>query len=295
MDEQITNTEAVEETDGFSEEELAAFEDGWGDAPTPVTEETEPEEPEADEPEEQEQGEEAEETETAEETGGDGTDDGEPADTKTDEPEKFQLTHLKETKDYTRDETIALAQKGLDYDYIRGERDKLRTEKAELEQYGAFVKEMAENAGLTPEGLMESTRVRLAMNKAKAEGKTVSEDQVRDRIRQAQREAAAPKEEPKEETKPDDGEAKAKMAIDRFMQLYPDVKGDEIPQKVWDEANKLGDLVVPWQKYQNEKLREELATLKQNQKNRERSTGSRRTAGASVTRDAFDEGWDSSS
>lgn len=290
MDE-LNTTEAVEETEGFSEDELAAFEDGWEDAPA-VAQTAEPEEPETDEPDEQEQGEEAEETETAED-GGDGTDEADTADTQAEKPETFQLTHLKETKDYSKDETIALAQKGLDYDYIRGERDKLRTEKAELEQYGAFVKEMAENAGLTPEGLMESTRVRLAMNKAKAEGKTVSEDQVRDRIRQAQREAAAPKEEPKAEAKPDDGEAKAKMAIDRFMQLYPDVKGDEIPQKVWDEANKLGDLVVPWQKYQNEKLREELATLKQNQKNRERSTGSRRTAGASVQRDAFDDGWDS--
>ena len=42
--------------------------------------------------------------------------------------------------------------------------------------------------------------------------------------------------------------------------------------------------------YQNKKLKEELKTLKQNQKNKERSTGSKKSAGKKTV-DKWFEGW----
>ena len=290
MDENRT-TEAAEAVE-LSDEEMSAFDEGWGDAPVPAEETAEPEEETADETGEAQPGAEAEADEADDVGEGEAeAEEGEPEpDTQGEEakPETFQLTHLKETKDYTRDEMVALAQKGLDYDFVRGERDRLKTEQKDLERFGGFVKEMAEAAGLSTDELMEGTRARLLMNQAKAKGETLTEEQARAKVRQD----AAPKAEPAKEEQ--SGEDKAKEAIDRFLQLYPEVKGEDIPQSVWDEANRLGDLVGPWQKYQNKKLSEEIETLRQNKRNRERSTGSRRTAGAAAHRDAFDEGWDSS-
>jgi hypothetical protein len=85
--------------------------------------------------------------------------------------------------------------------------------------------------------------------------------------------------------------------IDRFLKVYPDVTGDQIPQEVWDETKRNGgDLLVAYQAYMIKTLKAENAKVKQteqNNKNSKRSTGSLNSAGANRKKDAFDEGWDS--
>ena len=78
-----------------------------------------------------------------------------------------------------------------------------------------------------------------------------------------------------------------------FLQSYPDVKADSIPKEVWDDAGRTFDLTGAYQRYEIRQLREENKTLRQNKKNEERSTGSRKSVGATTPKDPFDEAWDS--
>lgn len=80
----------------------------------------------------------------------------------------------------------------------------------------------------------------------------------------------------------------------RFAREYPEVRAEEIPQEVWTAFREgKGELCDLFARRENRQLRQSLAALQQNERNRERSTGSRQSAGSSGKRDAFDEGWDS--
>ncbi len=78
----------------------------------------------------------------------------------------------------------------------------------------------------------------------------------------------------------------------KFIEAYPGVKGDEIPDEVWQESFRTGDLVGAYARYENRVLKERLDKFEQNQKNKDRSTGSRKTAGSSKVKDAIDLDWD---
>ena len=81
--------------------------------------------------------------------------------------------------------------------------------------------------------------------------------------------------------------------LTRFVEIYPEVKATDIPQSVWAEVNKSGNLVEAYSRYENKQLRDKVAVLEQNAKNAARSTGSRKSAGASKPKDPFDDIWDS--
>ena len=67
----------------------------------------------------------------------------------------------------------------------------------------------------------------------------------------------------------------------RFLQAYPDVCPTDIPESVWEQANRTGDLLEAYRVFEIAQLRQELADLKLNQKNRERDVGSARSDGES--------------
>ena len=89
-------------------------------------------------------------------------------------------------------------------------------------------------------------------------------------------------------------------AVDQFVQKYPGVKAEEIPQAVWDEVKRTGDLVGAYENYQNTKvkddkiasLEQEIETLKQNQKNAARSTGSASSSGKTSGKSLIQQLWD---
>lgn len=98
------------------------------------------------------------------------------------------------------------------------------------------------------------------------------------------------KAEPAQET-PDDA---TQAQLKRFLETYPEVKAESIPQDVWqDSFAHGGDLTGAYARWENKQLKAQLAQMKQAQQNKTRSTGSRKTAGAAVSKDSFDEGWDS--
>lgn len=217
-----------------------------------------------------------------------------------DQGEAFVLRHLGEERSVGRDEVVTLAQKGLDYDRIREKWDSVKDDVPKLRMYEDFLRELAEARGGDIESLIDETRTRTLIARAKAEGRdpdpaAAAAEAVRIRLK-----GGVPDTAKRAETPEADGQARMKEAVDRFIGIYGNtVKSGDIPPEVWDEAQRTGDLIGPYQKHlaqkqeaEISKLRKELEQAKQQKKNRERSTGSARSEGASASRDPFDEGWD---
>lgn len=280
------------EVDTVSEETRAAIDKYWSDDSDNVEWSDEAET--ADEQEEAE----AEETED----GGEDNEEAEEAETKEEEtkpeaePEKkdeaghqrFKLKVKGEEREVDLDEMTALAQKGGDYDGLKADRDTLRDENGKLKEYESFLKELADNGGISIDEVMESTRVEMLMRKAERDGEDLTEEEARKQVK-----AAHKKQEPKEEPAHEKtAEERAQEAVQAFVKRYPNVKSEDIPQSVWDDANRTGDLIGAYQEYRLQKMSEEITQLKQNNKNKERSTGSRKTAGASSTKTKVDEAWE---
>lgn len=257
--------------EGLSDAELLA---GFGDEETPVEETEAVEETVEEEPAEQSDQTVEEDTEVTEEPK------EEPVEEAKTEDQLFTLKHLGETKDYSKDEIIPLAQKGLDYDRIRTERDTLKSEQATLKEHEEFLKELAELAGQSVEELMIATKARLIVQDEKKKGRDISLENAMYRVQSDMKAKKA---------------APAKTAIQesfaRFAELYPDVKAEDIPKEVWTEfGDGKKDLSIVYTQFLSnselkktqEKLRqleEKVKTAEQNQKNRQRSTGSRRSNG----------------
>ena len=58
-----------------------------------------------------------------------------------------------------------------------------------------------------------------------------------------------------------------------FVEEYPDVRPEDIPQQVWEWAQQEGSLVSAYRKWEIAELKDELAALEINQKNRRAAIG----------------------
>lgn len=285
--ENLNPTEATEEVIDDS-----VFDTEWGESPVEdddmdLSDDGEATEEEAAEPE-------AEEGEAAEAKA-----EAEPAsdeETKPEEPkpetenQRFKLKYNGEESEVDREKVIELAQKGMDYDRIKQERDEFKADGATMQRYkeqDGFLKDLAESAGVTVEKLMEQTKVRVLMSK---DPKLTEEDALK-QVREAAKKATEKKETEKA-TEPSPEERRQAMFAG-FMQAYPNVKADEIPKEVWEDAGRTFDLTGAYQRWENRKLKAEIELLRQNNKNKERSTGSRKSVGSAKPKDDFDDAWDS--
>lgn len=302
MDENTTN--AVETVEDQPSEIDKAFDEDWDEVPEKddfdlseePAEETTDAQPEA--------------TEAAEETGGEPEssagasekqEEAQPAEDKGGEAQNqfFTIKVNGEDKLVTLDEMTELAQKGQDYDRVKAERDTFKQDAPTIQKYKsyeAFLAELAEKSGITIDTLMENTRARILIGQAKEKGEELSEADALKQVRQKAKESAPKEPEPepvKEPEKPQETEEqKRNKAFAAFVAEYPDVDPKNIPKEVWIDFNASGNLVGSYRKYEIKQLRSENEQLKQYQKNKERSTGSRRTAGATTPKDPFDLGWD---
>lgn len=295
MDE-ITNTAELGDA-GITEADLAAFDTDWN--------ETAPDEDDFDLSDDTSDAEsDTEDAAESEDTGSEeDTTKEEPAEseapkeedeqTETEEQQEekghqlYTLKTPKGEKQCSIDEVLVYANKGMDYDGMRQDRDRLRD----------FLKEMAAPLNLSVEELIDNTRARMLIQQKKEAGEELSEMEALTIIQrnraEKQAEAQASDEKAASEA------AKAQM-IRAFVSEFPDVKATDIPADVWAECSRTGDLAGAYRKYADglkdseiKRLTKENETLKQNQKNKDRSTGPRRSAGAATPKDPFDEAWDS--
>lgn len=267
--------------------------DDWDDIDIDLASEAEDEEPAVEAaPEEADQPTEGDPTEEAAEE----PESTEPA------PELFELKHLGETKSVNRDEIVTLAQKGLNYDHIREERDSAKAEVARLKELEDFLKELAAESGGSVEDLIIDTQAaRMVQQDAKL-GKTTDKELAREKVR-LQRDRAALEKQKAEKTAVDaeaaQKQAKINDGIKRFAQAHPDLKAEEIPKEIWDKVADGGDLGALWNEHENRQLKATIAELQsklktkeQNEKNKQRAVGSQKTAGAAPQKDPWFDGWD---
>ena len=210
----------------------------------------------------------------------------------------FDLKYNKETKQYTKQQVTELAQKGLNYDHVIEQRDRLQQENADLAKFkdeysGVFetLESMAEAAGKKLPEFLTSIR----MNMLVAQG--VSQETARERIlredaeRRLQASAA-------EENRKSKAEERQREDIRRFQEKYKDVDPKTIPQEVWQAVGKGELLVDAYGDYQRRELErqlkeanEKLAIRAKNESNKQKSLGSLQSTKQETGKDPFLEGF----
>lgn len=203
----------------------------------------------------------------------------------TDTPDQdyLELKHFDEVKKVTKDEAKVLAQKGMDYDRIRGKLDEATANVAKLQKYEDFLNEL--KGGFDSiDDLMNDTRARLIADK---EG--ITREQALERVKSANQQ----KEQAQQQAQLDRNavyEEMRRQSLTAFLSAFPGVKAKDIPQEVWDDMKVTNNLVASYAKYEAKKLADENAVLKKNAENKARSTGSMKSSGK-PQKDEFDSMW----
>ena len=203
--------------------------------------------------------------------------------------QRFKIKYNGAEEEYDLDQMTTLAQKGRNYDHVVEERDSLRGKAKDAETQLAFLKDLADRAGLTVEEQIDRTRALWLMNDEFDKGNEISEADALLRV-QRDKKKAAETEEKAEQPKQND----ADREVARFMAVYPGVKYEDIPQEVWNVANQTGDLVMAYTLNEINKLKGENEKLKkdaQNERNAQRSTGPLKTSGTKKKRSVIDDAW----
>ena len=219
----------------------------------------------------------------------------------TEEP-MFDLKYNKETKQYTRQQVTELAQKGLNYDHVTEQRDRLQQENADLAKFRDensaildTLRAAAEASGKSVPEYLTSIRTNLLV----AQG--ISPETARERILREDAEQRLHSQQKAEEAAASskrDTEQRQKDDIARFQKKYKDVDPKTIPQEVW-EAVRGGELLTDaYGDYQRRELErqlreanEKLAIRAKNESNRQKSLGSLQSTKQETGKDPFLEGF----
>lgn len=195
-------------------------------------------------------------------------------------PATVKVKHLGQEMELSMEELIANAQKGLDYDHIRTERDNLKPEIELLDQlakaagmsrgdYVAAVRKHQEDAQIAAQmqrGIPEDVARRLQALEG-AQRQREAEDQARAAAQARNRDLAA------------------------FVKAYPDVT--EFPEEVVAAIAQGEKPLAAYQAYENKQLKAKLAAYQKNEENKQKTAGSMKGSGASEEADAFSSGFDS--
>lgn len=219
----------------------------------------------------------------------------------TEEP-MFDLKYNKETKQYTRQQVTELAQKGLNYDHVTEQRDRLQHENADLAKFRDensaildTLRAAAEASGKSVPEYLTSIRTNLLV----AQG--ISPETARERILREDAEQRLHSQQKAEEAAASskrDAEQRQKDDIARFQKKYKDVDPKSIPQEVW-EAVRGGELLTDaYGDYQRRELErqlreanEKLAIRAKNESNKQKSLGSLQSTKQETGKDPFLEGF----
>ena len=218
------------------------------------------------------------------------------------EEQMFDLKYNKETKKYTRQQVTELAQKGLNYDHVTEQRDRLQQEIADLTKFRDensaildTLRAAAEASGKSVQEYLTSIRTNLLV----AQG--ISPETARERILREDAEQRLHSQQKAEEAAASskrDAEQRQKDDIARFQKKYKDVDPKTIPQEVW-EAVRGGELLTDaYGDYQRRELErqlreanEKLAIRAKNESNRQKSLGSLQSTKQETGKDPFLEGF----
>lgn len=211
------------------------------------------------------------------------------------EPERFTLKNRDETRTVTRDELVAMAQKGWDYDTVRQERDQLRQYRGEADPALALVKGYAQRNGMSVEQYIDTVRKQelLAQGVSEQTAETqigLEKQQAALREQNAEAEQARQRQEAILERARQQQEARKQGMLD-FLKTYPGVKPQDIPREVWERVAGGESLVSAYTLHQNKRLEAELAAERQNKQNRQTTPGSLAASAEGDVRTDIDKWW----
>lgn len=212
-----------------------------------------------------------------------------------DQPELFTLKNRDETRQVTREELVSMAQKGLDYDTVRQERDQLRQYREEADPALLMVRGYAERSGMTVEQYLDLCRrqelLSQGVNEQTADAQIRLEKQQT--ILEAQTRAAqeARQRQEAEAQKAQEAQAARRKDMEDFMAAHPGVKGADIPNEVWAQVAAGKSMTTAYTEYENKQLKAELAAERQNKANAQRSPGSLTNPQGEDTRSELDKIW----
>lgn len=189
------------------------------------------------------------------------------------------LKHMDQVRPVTREEAQALAQKGMDYDRIRQERDQLKTYEREHKAAVDLVESYAKRLNMSVGEYLDYCRQQELMQGGMAESdakKTVQMERREAAI--TQREQALQAEQQRQEAA-QRGRNEARARLDRdvkdFMRVFPGVKASDVPKEVFQAAQKDGiGLVAAYAMHKAKAAESALEAERTNADNRARSTGS---------------------
>lgn len=222
-------------------------------------------------------------------------------------PELFELKFNKQTQQVTREQMTELAQKGLNHDRILQQRDSLQQNlnqqlqwRSQNEAVLADVEGFAKDAGMSVADFLDGMRINMLVNNG------MSREAAVERVRADRLQRQLDKDQKKQQQARlvQNQQAQARQRQERdiqaFLQKYPSVDPKTIPSSVWAEVQKGETLVSAYGSYQNQRLEAQirelnarLAAQEQNQKNKQNSLGSVKSAGSAKNDDDFLRGFDS--
>ena len=203
-------------------------------------------------------------------------------------------TTPQETTQAAEQETAQEKQEKLfrqaDVDRIVQERLARERQKYENNPYLKYLQEKAQKLGITVEQLIENDRKweeqqqiqKLVQQNIPPEfAKEMLENRKFREMYQAEQQRRQ-----QEETR--------RQMFMEFIQTYPDVKADQIPQEVWQMTLQQGyPLTAAYAIWENKQLKQQMQTIQANQKNAETSTGAAKNVDKVQGKDPFEIGFDS--
>lgn len=212
------------------------------------------------------------------------------------ETDQFTLKHFEDVRTVGRDEVIALAQKGMDYDRVKSKLDEKDSKEAKAY---SFLEELAKENGSSVEDFMDGARATVL---AKREG--IEYDAALQKVKLQNREKAIEEQEHKLKTTAANEQAEAerkeriRQDAQAFQKAYPGIAFSDVPREVWEKVEGGMSLLNAYgiydMKKQQEKLEADRAafeTAKKEAENSKKSTGSVNSSSSKEKSDPFDDLW----
>ena len=203
------------------------------------------------------------------------------------EPKEEVLLEIKyngELKKITLDEARTLAQKGMNYDHIKTENERLSGSAKVLER-------LAKAVNQSPEEYLNTLNARLAADEEKQQIKDVMtkygvNEETAKRIHQDRKENAKQQEDYssiKNKLFDMEIQEKARQIWADFTKEHPEIKNyNSLPEEVQLAVKAGKDLTDAYNAYEIKQLKEKLAKSERQEKNKGKSTGSMKDSGSSA-------------
>jgi hypothetical protein len=179
------------------------------------------------------------------------------------------VKYNKEEREIPIDEAIPLVQKGLNYDKVQ---ERLQT--LESDPRLSFVEQMANQFGMTTEEYIQAVQQQQEQERINE----LVQQGISEELAQEMLENRKFRQQFEQEKKAKAEEERKNSEYNDFFQYFRDANGrdfvpnqDEIPPTVWEAANQGVPLKYAYMSHENNQLRQQLQTLKQNESNAQKA------------------------